>query len=102
MNMPRVELIYESGCAQLVAARAAIRSALTVAGFPLMWQEWDRAESEAPSYARAYPSPTVLVAGREVTGQLVPPPDGAGRVACCAFAPPEPRQIFAALTATSY
>ena len=99
MTLPRIELIYQDGCGQLVAARAAIRSALTVAGYPLVWQEWERDGAEAPAYARDWPSPTVLIGGLEVTGRAAPPADLPAARACCAFLPPAPPQIFAALTA---
>jgi mercuric ion transport protein len=63
-----VELIYDATCPNVDAARQALRDALTRAGRPLIWTEWDRAAPGSPAYVRRYASPTVLVAGCDVTG----------------------------------
>ena len=66
--MKIVELIIDRGCPNVEAARAELRRALSDLELPLRWQEWDRESAEAPSYAREYGSPTVLVDGRDVVG----------------------------------
>jgi hypothetical protein len=66
--MPRLELIYDADCPNIDDARAQIRAALTAAGLPLEWREHDRADPDAPAYARQHGSPTVLVNDRDVAG----------------------------------
>jgi mercuric ion transport protein len=61
-----VELIFDATCPHVDAARAELREALTRAGQPVAWTEWDRAATDAPAHARRYASPTVLVGGRDV------------------------------------
>jgi mercuric ion transport protein len=63
-----VELIYDATCPNVDAARQQLRDALTRAGRPPIWTEWDRAAPGSPAYVRRYASPTVLVAGCDVTG----------------------------------
>lgn len=64
-----VELIIDRGCPNVEVARAELRRALSDLELPLQWQEWDRESAEAPTYAREYGSPTVLVDGRDVVGE---------------------------------
>ena len=64
----RVELIYDATCPNVDAARQQLRDALARAGRPPIWTEWDRAAPGSPAYVRRYASPTVLVAGCDVTG----------------------------------
>ena len=92
---PLVELVYFAGCPHVESARAALRAALARAGLALAWQEWDQTLPDAPDHARGLGSPTVLVAGRDVTGAR-----GAtsGR-ACRADGIPAPETIVAALDA---
>ena len=66
--MPRVELVHDIACPHVAAARTRLRDALTVAGLPVAWQEWDRAATETPAPLRRYGSPTILVDGRDVAG----------------------------------
>jgi hypothetical protein len=63
----RVELIYDATCPNVDAARQQLRDALARAGRPPIWTEWDRAAPSSPAYVRRYASPTVLVAGCDVT-----------------------------------
>lgn len=65
---PTIELIFDSTCPNIDAARRQLRDALARAGRPPLWAEWDRAAPETPGYAKRYASPTVLVAGRDVAG----------------------------------
>ena len=65
---PTVELIYFAGCRHVGRTRAALREALESHGLPARWKEWDQLSSTAPERVQGYASPTVLVAGRDVTG----------------------------------
>jgi hypothetical protein len=88
-----LELVYFQGCPGVKAARAAIRGALVVLGLPLSWQEWDLDDPRLPARLQAFPSPTVLVRGRDVIGDG---PIAAAR-ACRAGDVPTPEVIAAAL-----
>ena len=79
--MPTVELIYDSDCPNVPRARANLMRAFSQAGLAPRWQEWDRADIEAPVYTRAYGSPTVLVNGKDVAGS-----DGADAASCRIYA----------------
>jgi mercuric ion transport protein len=68
---PTVELIFDSTCPHVDAAREQLRRALTRAGRRAVWVEWDRAAPDAPAYARWYASPSVLVGGRDVAGDAL-------------------------------
>lgn len=103
MNAPQVELLYDRDCPNVEAARAQLRRALTRAGLPPRWREWDRAAPDSPAYVRQYGSPTILVNGCDVTGALPASEnarcrlyrDAAGRV----LAAPDERTIVTALRA---
>ena len=66
---PTVELIFDRRARIVEAAREQLRLALTQAGHRAVWVEWDRSAPGAPTYARCYASPSVLVAGRDVAGE---------------------------------
>lgn len=66
--MRTIEFIYDRDCPNVEGARAALREALRGAGLAPQWQEWDRADAQAPGYARSYGSPTILVDGRDIAG----------------------------------
>ncbi len=63
-----VELVYFTGCPHVEAVRQAIRDALALEQLPLAWREWDQHDPATPSRVQRFGSPTVLVAGRDVTG----------------------------------
>lgn len=65
---PRIELVFFTGCPHVDAARTALRDALATSGLPLHWTEWNQSDPAAPSRVHGYGSPTVLIAGRDVTG----------------------------------
>jgi MerR family transcriptional regulator, copper efflux regulator len=65
---PTAELIYFTGCPHVERTRAALREAFEGRGLPARWEEWDQRSSTAPDRVHGYASPTVLVAGRDVTG----------------------------------
>ena len=65
---PSIELICHSGCPEADEARRHLRAALEQCGLPGDWQEWNTDVEMAPAHARTFPSPTVLVNGRDVSG----------------------------------
>ena len=67
--MVKIELIYEKNCPNAGKTREALRKALQKMGLREKWIEWERESPDAPEYAKAYASPTVLVNGRDVAGE---------------------------------
>ena len=90
-----VELIYFDGCPNADAARENLRVALEAAQLPPTWQEWNQYDPEAPERIKQYGSPTVLVDGRDVTGQDA----GVAASACRADGAPAVDAIRSALSA---
>ena len=74
---PRVELIYDGECPNVDAARARLRTALAEAGLAPAWDEHLIGAPDLPDHARGYGSPTILVEGHDVAGEV------AGSDACC-------------------
>lgn len=72
MNTPKIELIYDSDCPNINAARAQLVRAIKKSGIDLPWQEWDSKDDNAPRYARNYGSPTILVNERDVAESKSP------------------------------
>ncbi len=100
-DLKDVELIFSADCPNTHRARQVIIEALTTLRLPSRWVEWDSAAQDAPAYAKAYGSPTILVDGVDVGG--APPGDTAN--ACRLYgsnektgAPPVDR-VLAALSA---
>lgn len=91
----KIELIYFQGCPHVDEARTNVRAALESAGIDAPVEEWDRDDAGAPGYARDYPSPTVLVNGRDVTGEG----PATGGASCRAGGAPSVERIREALTA---
>lgn len=73
-----VELIYDQTCPNVSKARHVLGEAFANVGIASSWTEWDRENPESPEHARRYGSPTILVNGKDVTGEK--PNDGAN---CC-------------------
>jgi hypothetical protein len=65
---PTVDLVFFDGCPHIEAARAALAEALGSTGRPVLWREFRSDDPELPAYAAGFGSPSVFVAGREVTG----------------------------------
>jgi hypothetical protein len=64
---PRVVLVYEASCPHVDAARANVRAALAARGLPPSSYAEQRSDaSDAPEWARALGSPSVLVDGVDV------------------------------------
>jgi LPXTG-motif cell wall-anchored protein len=74
----RVELIYDSDCPNVAAARSLLIKAFTRTGVSARWREWERGAPDSPDYARRYGSPTILVNGKDVAGSA----PGAENAAC--------------------
>ena len=66
--MLKVELIFDSDCPNVPAARNQLTKALTKVGLSPQWQEWDRADTKSPAYTQNYASPSILVNGHDVAG----------------------------------
>lgn len=86
--------MYFSGCPNVEAARASVRAALEIEGAPTRWGEWDLASVTAPQRLRGYPSPTVLVDGRDVSGS---DEDTDGRFSCRREGSPSTAAVLRAL-----
>ncbi|MBI3698121.1 MAG: hypothetical protein HY238_25210 [Acidobacteria bacterium] len=87
-----IELVYDQDCPNVTRARANLIRALAEAHRPVRWVEWDASSPEAPRRVRGFPSPTVLVDGRDVAG--LEPGDGA---AACRWGLPSVESIVRAL-----
>lgn len=72
----KVELIYEQSCPNIEAARARLIKAFHHIGLPATWHEWEVSEPDTPEYARHYGSPTILVDGKDVSGNAAQPNGG--------------------------
>ncbi len=64
----KLELIHFRDCPHAADARSNLHAALAAAGMRMPVQEWDRDDPAAPAYVQGYPSPTVLLNGRDVSG----------------------------------
>ena len=76
--MQKVELIYDSDCPNIEAAREQLRLALQQTDQHPKWKEWDRGDPSSPPRVRRFGSPTILVDGNDVAGHS---PDAGGN--CC-------------------
>lgn len=91
MSKRKIDLICFDECPHADEARANLRAVLPAGS----WREWDLASAGTPERLRRYGSPTVLVDGRDVTGQ-----DGAAdAMACRADGAPSREAIRNAVTA---
>ncbi len=79
-----VELIYESSCPNVAAARTRLLEAFQLAGLPPTWQEWDVNLSDTPQHLRRLGSPSILVDGRGVGDA----PDESSGISCRLYATP--------------
>jgi len=69
----QIELVYEKTCPNIEAARRQLLKAFTEAGMTPRWQEWEVSGPDAPQHVHGYGSPTILVNGQDVSGDM---PDG--------------------------
>jgi|FLOH01.1.fsa_nt_gi mercuric ion transport protein len=65
---PQIELVYFEGCPNALQARENIKAAVEASGHSVACTEWDLMAESTPEVFRRYGSPTVLVDGRDVTG----------------------------------
>lgn len=66
--MNRIDLIYDRDCPNVGPARENLRRALSAAGLPQRWREWDGSAPDTPAELRRHGSPAVVVDGRDVGG----------------------------------
>ena len=91
---PAIEMLSFEGCPHAPTARENIRAAVEQAyGEQRVWVEWDLADPSTPAHLKRYGSPTVLVAGRDVTGEE---PENQA-LACSALGAPTVEMIVAYL-----
>jgi len=64
-----IELIYDKDCPNVPLARERLVKSLNQESLSTSWKEWERSDSNAPSYASRYASPTILVNGMDVSGE---------------------------------
>ena len=90
-----IELLYFDGCPNVEEARANLREVLAQGAGDLTLTEVDLLAEGTPHRFRSFPSPTVLVDGRDVQGGGG---DGAG-MSCRASGAPTAAQILGAIGA---
>ncbi|MBI3665385.1 MAG: hypothetical protein HY236_04045 [Acidobacteria bacterium] len=66
--MTTVKLVYDKDCPNASQSRANLARALAASSLEPRWIEWERSAPGAPGHVRGFPSPTVLVNGRDVAG----------------------------------
>lgn len=71
-----VDFVWAPDCPNVQAARTQLRAALSQAGLPPRWREWDTSGPQTPAALRRHGSPAILVNGVDVDG-------GAGDASCC-------------------
>ncbi len=64
--MAAVELIYDSGCPNVVLSRSKLLQAFSALNIKPHWLEWEINDVNAPAYVRQCGSPTILVDGKDV------------------------------------
>lgn len=89
-RMHEIELVYFDGCPNAEQARANLRAVVDDDS----WKEWNLSSSDTPDRFRHYGSPTVLVDGRDVTGDT----GETEGMACRADGAPAPEVIEEALS----
>ncbi len=94
MKMPQIELVYFDGCPNASQARENLREAVEASGQDVTWSEWDLMEESTPVDYRRFGSPTVLVNGEDVTGEIV----GTEAMACRADGAPSVAAITARIS----
>jgi len=77
---PEIILLYDADCPNASPARAALREALWRAGIEPRWVEYDRAALGTPKGFLRYGSPTILVDGTDIAGEVPEPVVAACRV----------------------
>ena len=70
MTDPGIELVYDDDCPNVDECREALRAALAEVGAPLTWKEWHRNADSTPRALRGFGSPTVLIDGHDICGDI--------------------------------
>ena len=78
MNTLNIELIVEKTCPNIEAARQQITRACNNLNIKPLWQEWEVSAADAPEHIHGYGSPTILINGKDVSGDMT-----AGDDFCC-------------------
>ena len=65
----KIQLLHFRGCPNVDAARSALRDALAAERIDAPIEELDVEASDAPTWARGWGSPTILIDGKDVAGQ---------------------------------
>lgn len=98
-----IELIYDLDCPNAERARGNLVRALVSAGREAKWTEWNLGAPGNPAHAAGHGSPTILIDGKDVAGEMA-----AGEGLCCRLyrnaatgfdGTPSIEQIIAALSA---
>lgn len=63
-----IELVFFEGCPNVSLARENLRAALQGEGKDTTWTEWDLLADSTPKRFHEHGSPTILIDGRDVTG----------------------------------
>jgi hypothetical protein len=61
-----IELVYEKDCPLVAEARACLSWALIEARVSQRWTEWSLSAPATPRRVRGFPSPSILINGRDV------------------------------------
>lgn len=93
MDLPAIDLIYFDDCPSVDRAREHLRAALGTGNDAGAWREWNLSSGDTPERFRRFGSPTVLVDGRDVTGEG----EGSQAMACRADGAPAVEVIEEAL-----
>jgi mercuric ion transport protein len=67
----RIELIYSPDCPHVAQARRNLMEALVLARMETNWREWSPGDAGAPAYVNGCGSPTILVDGKDIGGELL-------------------------------
>ncbi len=69
MSDRSIDFVFFDGCPNADDARRNLREALQSAGGDVGWTEWDLQANSTPQHLRRYGSPTILIDGRDITGE---------------------------------
>ncbi|PHZ86487.1 hypothetical protein [Paremcibacter congregatus] len=65
---PPIDLVYENSCPNVDHARERLTQALQECALPVAWREWEVNTPDTPKAYRQYGSPTILIRGKDVSG----------------------------------
>ncbi|MDT8369084.1 MAG: hypothetical protein RQ745_07740 [Longimicrobiales bacterium] len=86
MSTPTIELVHFDGCPNADQARENLRAVVGEGA----WREWNLSSESTPERYRRFGSPTVLIAGEDVTasGDAAGSAETSGAMACRAEGAP--------------